>query len=421
MKVVHCSSSISHSSAVTRLHRALIKQGIDSRILTLRNNDSVEQTRIFSASTFIEKFHHYNEAIENYFMQKKYDIPMDIPFCFGRVGYDITIDEWIRDADIIHLHWVSGNFLSVKSINKILKLQKPVVWTLHDSWTLTGGCHVKLGCEKYKEMCGDCPILNSQNVKDNTYRVMLNKERLLIQPNLTLVAPSSWMLDNIRNSAIFSEMNVYRIPNTLDTSIFRAYTQNEVEEKLNYKKNNKIHILFGAVASTTTSYKGFQYLKETLKILYQKYPQLSCQVVLHVFGEEEVKDESLEHFEVKCWGIIGQALKLAYIYNLADMYVFPSIDDNLPSTVMESLACATPVVCFKTGGVPDMVQHKFDGYIAAQKDAKDLMQGILWVLKNNHENVLGKNGMAYVNAHYTENIIAKEHEELYNKVLDEKK
>ena len=421
MKVVHCSTSISNSSAVTRLHRALLKQGDDSKILTLHNNDCVEQTKVFSTSVLKEKYHHYNEAIENYLMQKRYDIPSDIPFCFGRVGYDITVDEWIKDADIVHLHWVSGYFLSTKIIDKLLELRKPVVWTLHDSWTLTGGCHVKLGCEYYKEMCGACPILNSTKKRDRTYRVMENKKRLSRYSNLTLIAPSSWMLDNIKSSSIFSKVSAYRIPNTVDTSIFREYTHNEIEKELNYKRNEKIHILFGAAASTTTSYKGFKYLKEALAILHQEYPKIACRVVLHVFGAEEVMDECLEQFEIKCWGTVGEPHKLAYIYNLADVYVFPSIDDNLPSTVMESLACATPVVCFRTGGVPDMVQHKYNGYIATQKDVRDLLQGIMWVLENNYNNILGKNGLTYIKTHYAEDIIARAHEELYSRVCKNKK
>lgn len=421
MKVVHCSTSISNSSAVTRLHRALIKQGVDSKILVLHNNDSIEQTKVFSTTMLKEKYHHYNEAVENYLIKKKYNIPSDIPFCFGRVGYDITSEEWIRDADVIHLHWVSGNFLSIKSISKILKLQKPVVWTLHDSWTLTGGCHVKLGCENYKELCGCCPILNSRNIQDKTYHVMLEKKRMLIHPNLTLVAPSTWMLRNIKNSKIFNQIHAYRIPNTLDTGIFREYKQSEVEKELNYKKEDKIHILFGAIGSTTTSYKGFQYLKKALNILYQEYPQISGKMVLHIFGEEKIQDEELCHYEVKCWGFVGEAQKLAYIYNLADMYVFPSIDDNLPSTVMESLACATPVVCFETGGVPDMVQNKLNGYVAIQKDPEDLVRGIIWVLSNNNGNILGKNGKEFVNTYYKENIIAKAYEEIYNKVMYDKK
>lgn len=416
MKVVHCSNSISNSSAVTRLHRALLKRGDDSQILTLHNNDCIEQTKEFSASALKEKYHHYNEAIENYLMRKRYDIPADIPFCFGRVGYDITADEWIKEADIIHLHWVSGNFLSIKAIHKLLMLNKPVVWTLHDSWTLTGGCHVKLGCEYYKEMCGTCPVLNSTKKRDRTYYVMENKKQLLRNPNLTLIAPSNWMLNNIKNSLIFSQVNAYRIPNTLDTSVFREYTQNEIERALNYKRDNKIHILFGAVDSTTTSYKGFKYLKETLGILYREYPQTACRMVLHVFGAEEIKDGCLEQFEIKCWGMIRDARTLAYIYNLADAYVFPSVDDNLPSTVMESLACATPVACFRTGGVPDMVQHKFNGYIAIQRDVRDLLHGIMWILENNYDNILGKNGLTYVKKHYAEDIIARAHEELYDKV-----
>lgn len=420
MKVVHCSTSITNSSAVTRLHRALIKQGIDSSIITLHNVDEIENTEVFSTNILDECFHHYHEAIENFYMKKRYNIPSDIPFCFGRVGYELSKEKRIREADVIHLHWVSGNFLSVRSINHILELEKPVVWTLHDSWTLTGGCHVKLGCENYRKECGDCPFLNSANVHDESYRVMKVKEKLFKHPNLILIAPSKWMLENIKNSMIFKNVTAFQIPNTLDTGTFRAYDQNEVENKLDYKKGDEINILFGAISATTTGYKGFKYLKEALKCIARQNLEMAHKIVLHVFGEENFENIDLENYKIRCWGVVKEAKRLACIYNLADLYVFPSIDDNLPSTVMESLICATPVVCFQTGGVTDMIQHKKNGYVAVQKDVEDLANGIIWVINNNCNNSLGRAGHLLAKEFYNESRIAKLHEELYCRCINEK-
>lgn len=418
MKVVHCSNGISTSSAVTKLHRALLKQGVDSRVLTLSNKDGIENVRELSFYGAARVCHSLHARITSKLVYQRYDMNKGVPFWLGNVGYNITGDEWIKEADIIHLHWVSGNFLSFKNINQLLKLNKPIVWTLHDSWPLTGGCHVRLGCERFRKGCGECPVLKSDDAHDVSYQVMKAKKRLFLKQNLIFIAPSTWMYENIKSSTIFNEIMAYHIPNGLDTTIFKKYEKNEVETNLEYIQTGKINILFGATAALETVYKGYNFLKEALLIIKKNHSEIAQKIVLHFFGCDSVEDEELSTFQVKCWGTVKDPKRLAYIYNLADLYAFPSIDDNLPSTVMESLACATPLVTFETGGIPDMVIHKENGYVAKYKDVEDFARGILWTLEHNTHNELGGYGEEFVETHYNEALITRQHIELYNHLKD---
>lgn len=407
IKVVHLGTEISHSAAPLRIHKAVKEAGIDSCILTFRKG--VENSDVIVIEKNIKykiwnKLRYYIEKIE----LEKYS-KENLPFSFGAMGIDLSRNENVRNADILHLHWINGQFLSYNNMKDLAKLNKPIVWTFHDSWPMTGGCHIRYGCEGFKKNCGCCPELNSKNCKDITARIMSKKKRKYPTKNIVTVAPSKWMYYNINESSLFKRGHNVQIGNPLDLSIF--------SEKKEDRKDNKIRILFGANGALGLEYKGYKYFAEAMDYLYRTQKDLSSKIEINIFGTEIKKFPGLENYECKAWGYIKSEEKMAELYQRIDIYVFPSLDDNLPGTVMEALACETPVVAFQIGGVPELVQHKKNGYIAKYKDYIDLANGIVWVMRNNSGNELGRNGRSEICQYFSFDEIGEKYKMLYEEIV----
>lgn len=420
MKVVHLSTSVSRASANFRLHHALLAQGVESSILV--QGKSLEEETIYYAKKDIKR--KLQDKTRGRFFRlflRRWDkLPADIPFSHGQTGTDVSNYPLIQQADIIHLHWVC-NYLSIGTIRKLIATGKPIVWTCHDSWPFTGGCHVWLwrDCKRYAGECGKCPLLPHQRKIDITKYVYMSKKKHWRKNQITFIAPSNWMKNNINQSSLFSKNRCEVIPNTINLEIFSPLSEEEIQRRCEYKKEKgKMHLLFGA-ESVNTPYKGFQYLLEILEKLLEKEPEFARNTVLHIIGEGENKAPVLQSYECHYWGFIRDEQKMAAIYNIADVYVYPSIDDNLPNMIMESLACGTPVAAFDTGGITDLVEHKQSGYIAEYKNAGQLMEGILWIARNNPQNCLGKNGRNKAEKEYNPERIAREHIRLYESLLEE--
>ena len=403
IKVVHIGTAISHSSAPLRIHKAVKKAGVESCILTFQK--SIENEDVHLAKKNL-KYKIWNKFMFYYEKKQlgKYS-KENLPFSFGAMGIDLSQNEFVKNADIIHLHWINGQFLSYYNIKQLAKLKKPIVWTFHDSWPMTGGCHVRYGCEGFKKNCGCCPELNSLNPKDITAKIMRQKREIYPTDKIITVAPSKWMHDNINESSLFGKCYNVQIGNPLDLEIFSGKDGNG--------KDEKIRILFGASGALELEYKGYQYFAKAMEYLYKTQKELAAKIEINIFGTEIKEFPGLENYECKALGYIKSEEKMAEMYRNADIYVFPSLDDNLPGTVMESLACETPVVAFQTGGVPELVQHKINGYVAKYKDSVDLADGIVWVKENRNEMKLGKKAREHIEMRYNEEIIGKNYVDLY--------
>lgn len=416
MRVVHLSTGISYSSANTRIHLALQQHGIQSSVVTLGYTGDISNVEKLKCS-FKFKFIRRIETYLGSFLKWIYVEKENVIFSIGLAGLDVTHVKLVQEADIVNLHWVN-RFLSIKSIKKILKHKKNVIWTVHDSWPFTGGCHVRYGCSNFKKSCGYCRMLNS-NVKFDLSRLILKKKvREWSKYSITFIAPSQWMKSNIENSFLFKGMQCYCIPNPIDTFKFIPRTEHEILERLKINiSDNKVRILFGAVNAVDTPYKGFRYLLMSLELLKIRFPDITERIELHIFGSDHCSNQEIKQFSYKMWGFIEDEEQLSYLYSMADLYLFPSLDDNLPNTVMECLSCATPVVAFETGGIPELVDHKQNGYIAKYKNIEDLCDGIIWVISNNKNNCLGNDGRKKCLSQYREEIIAQRYLDVYNSVL----
>lgn len=415
MKVVHLSTTVSDASANTRLHRALLREGIDSKIITLTHTATCPGIYDIER-TLKDKLSSHIRLIRERMKSKKVRTIEGCPFSYGENGINLKRNDDLLTADIIHLHWVC-NELSISDLQEIIKLKKPIVWTCHDSWAFTGGCHVRCDCERYQQKCGMCKMVGSVSDRDHSTKILENKKRKWRKNNIVFIGPSNWMKDSIAKSSLFHNNRIEVIPNALELDIYHPMNEREVFEIIKTKKKtNKINILFGAL-DINIPYKGFSYLIELLEKLEQIEKEKKEKICLHIVGEGKINHPVLKQYECKYWGYIREPRKMAAVYNIADVLLYPSLEDNLPGVVMESLACGTPVVAFDTGGISDMVEHKKNGYIAKRRNTDDLLRGLFWVLENNHGNVLGNNGVKKVQDEYDSKVVAERHIALYNCLL----
>ena len=233
--------------------------------------------------------------------------------------------------------------------------------------------------------------------------------------NLVFVTCSNWLAEVARSSSLLSGFRIEAIPNPIDTNLFEAKDKKQCREKWGIDLNAKI-ILFGA-ANILDRRKGITYLIEALKELQNNYAQTeNIQVV--IFGKNKAFDVGLLPFKVYELNLISKQEELAELYSLADVFVSPTIEDNLPNTIMEALACATPVVAFNTGGVPDMVTHLQNGYLANYKSATDFAAGINYVLNTANPQELGTNARQKVMQNFTNEIVAEKYLAVYKSIIN---
>jgi glycosyltransferase involved in cell wall biosynthesis len=277
--------------------------------------------------------------------------------------------------DIIHLHWVA-NMMRLETLRQF---KAPMVWTMHDSWPFTGGCYVPFDCTRYRESCGRCPVLGSSEENDLSRRVWRRKQRAWQGLNLTFVAPSRWMAECARASSLFHASRIEVIPNPIDVGRFKPIHKGTARKILSLPLDKKL-ILFGAKSATTDRNKGFHLLAQALNELASRIGKDTAEVV--VFGTDEPTQPLNLDFKIHYLGWFSDDISLTLLYSAADLFVLPSIQESLGYTVMEAMSCGTPCVAFDQGGVPDLIEHQKNGYLAKPYEPSDLARGIAWVLES---------------------------------------
>lgn len=333
----------------------------------------------------------------------------------GNAGKNITALPQVREADIIHLHWVNQGFISLKDIKKLTRMGKPVVWTMHDMWPFTGVCHYSGDCTRYEQACGDCPKLRFPSAHDMSAWAWRHKSEYSLHGNITFVGCSRWMADMAAESSLTENSKIVSIPNPIDTDVFQVKSKADCRKSFGLPENKRL-LLFGA-DRIDDERKGFSYLREALMLLSESLPKSIEDIEIVVFGGQKSDALPLLPFPVHHIGRVDSVGKLVDIYNAVDVFIIPSLEDNLPNTIMESLSCGTPVVGFKTGGIPEMIDHQSNGYVARNRDTEDLMNGILWVLSADHSS-LSHTAREKVMRSYSQAVVAKEYKELYAGLLE---
>jgi glycosyltransferase involved in cell wall biosynthesis len=327
------------------------------------------------------------------------------------------IPNWIEksiaqfESSIVHMHWISRGFIPISSIPQI---NKPIVWTLHDMWGFTGGCHYTGDCNRYSESCGACPQLGSSSERDVTRWIWKRKQRAYQRLNLTLVTPSHWLADRARESSLFQSFRIEVIPNGLDLNTFKPIDKRIARDLLSLPQD-KMLILFGSYLNSDPR-KGFQFLQPAIKRLSVAKPGHNMEAV--IFGATEPANPPDLGMPVRYLGRYQDELSMALTYSAADVFVAPSVQDNLPNTVMEASACATPSVAFNVGGLADLVEHERTGYLARPFEVDDLAYGLSWLLNEKQSlDACGKQARKKVECEFEASFIARRHQALYEELL----
>ena len=335
----------------------------------------------------------------------------------ANAGNDITSLPEFQQADIIHLHWINQGMLSLKNIERILASGKPVVWTMHDMWPCTGICHHARECEGYLNDCGNCPYLLKPSKRDLSYKVYQQKKKILQGHHISYVGCSQWMVNQANKSSLLKGQHIVSIPNPINTSLYRPTDKREARERCGLPQDMKL-ILFGSV-KITDKRKGILYFIDSCKLLAEEHPELKEKLGVVVLGNRSDQLANMLPFQVFPQEFLMDDHKIADIYNSVDLYATPSLEENLPNTIMEAMACGVPCVGFNVGGIPEMIDHLHNGYVAEYKSVEDFTNGIGWVLEASDYQRMSEEAARKVASHYSSRVIAQRYIHEYNKLLND--
>lgn len=329
-------------------------------------------------------------------------------------GTDITRLREFQEADVIHLSWINQGMLSLKNIRKIIRSGKPVVWTMHDLWPATGICHYARGCNRYASACGNCPLLPNKGSKnDLSAKIFRRKKELYHRGAISFVTCSRWLERQAKGSGLFVGQRITNIPNPIDTHVFCP--QNQAEARLRAGLPVDKHIILFVSQRVTDGRKGMRYFIEAIDRLVARYPEMKENTAIAILGghSEEV-NLTLPSYSL---GYVSDEKQIVTIYNSADAFVLPSLEDNLPNTIMESMACGVPSIGFRVGGIPEMIDHQQNGYVANYRDTEDLASGIHWVLEEADRAALKQACLQKVAQSYSQHAVALKYIEVYNEAM----
>ncbi len=338
----------------------------------------------------------------------------------ANAGIDITQTRYFKEADVIHLAWINQGYISLKGIRRILDSGKPVVWTMHDMWPATAICHYTRGCRNYQSSCHDCRLLpggGSRN--DLSAKVWRKKHSIVHNRTIQFVACSRWLQRQAEQSGLFRHQNVAAIPNPINTHIFQSSDKAEARKRLNLPTGKRI-ILFVS-QKVTDERKGMKYFIEATQKMTDADPTVKDTTVVAILGghgEEIAGQLPLPAYPL---GYVSEDRVIVDVYNSADVFVLPSLEDNLPNTIMEAMACGVPCVGFNVGGIPEMIEHKKTGYVAKERDADDLAKGINWVLEPAQRKPLAKNAVDKVQHCYSERAVAMQYIDIYTDAMAQRR
>ncbi|MCH5228068.1 MAG: glycosyltransferase [Muribaculaceae bacterium] len=380
MKVVIINKSDSTGGAAVvsyRLMEALRQEGVDARMLVCEKcTDSPFVEKAASDSVIKRKFVLERMKI---FLANGFKRSTLFKIDTGEIGLPLWRHPLVKSADAILLNWVNQGMLSLKGVKKILKTGKPVIWTMHDMWCMTGICHHAGTCNHYRQQCGNCPLLSKKDSNDLSHKIFEKKQKIYDNPALmqraAFVAVSTWLKGKASQSTLLGRMRVEVIPN--------AFKLNSPEER-GFHNQKKIRILFGA-ARLDDPIKGLDTLKETTRILKAIYPEISGKLEISLFGNLK-DDKALEGFELPVIRLgVLKGEEVAKAYREGDIVVSASSYETLPGTLVEAQAYGCIPVSFNQGGQADIIDNLYTGVIVPYSEvldtrARNLAQGILWAV-----------------------------------------
>ncbi|MGR0480687.1 MAG: glycosyltransferase [Candidatus Electronema sp. V4] len=403
MKILHVNTYDTKGGAARamyRIHTALSKIGVKSEVLVSEKRSSDDNIKVFkipflkNKKWFLKKMALFrsttNPSLHNYNMFNS--------------GIYKKINSF--DSDIVHLHWIGNELINISEIKKI---NKPIVWTLHDMW-------VFCSAEHYDDI--EHPMQYQSGYREkkiNINAITWRRKRKHWQGiNFHFVALTYWLAGCLQESLLFKGKKAKIIRNCLDIKQYCPVDRISACKKINIPAEKKI-ILFGADGKDANPLKGFNLLTDSFKFISDSANNFQFVVFGGGTGR---KNEIISGFKIIDAGKITDEDYLVALYSAANVFVIPSMIDNYPNTVLEAMSCGTPCVGFKVGGIPEMIDHKVNGYLADPFDTKLLAEGIAWVLSDKERrDELGRNARKKIERECNEKKIAEEYKTLYESIL----
>lgn len=386
-----------------RVHKGLKQLGVLSRMLVgvkVTNDDDIQT---ISRNWMRKADRLFDRALGR----------LSLQYLFYPSSFHLLRHEWFQESDLVQLYNTHGNYFSHTAL-PLISRRRPVVWRLSDMWPMTGHCAYSFDCDRWRTGCGSCPILSDppELYRDTTAMLWRVKRWTYERSRITIVAPSKWIAGLAAQSPLLSRFKIQVIPNGLDIDVFKPTPREEARRSLGLSSNEKV-ILFAA-QSLKDPRKGARLMQTALGRLAENENDLTL-LLLGKSGEDLELPRSVR---VKILGSIDDDRELARIYSAADVFVLPTLAENLPNGALESMACGTPPVTFDVGGCREAVRHMETGYLATYADATDLAHGLHLLLGDRDlRHQLGARSREIARAEYSLDLQAKRFHSLYLEIL----
>ena len=383
--------------AAKRLHDGLLGLGINDVIFEKENSNNKYNM------VYHDKSNQINGNLSNINNSKNIH-PGNTIFTITPSYSKLSDYDFLLNFDIINIHWIA-NYLPTEAIAYLSHSNKPIVWTFHDKNPLTGGCHYFHGCENWKTDCMNCPQL-IDNYDNYPAKILAAKKKYVNFKNITVVVLNQHFKELVEESPLFNESRIEVIPNSIDTDKFIPLDKKQIRESFGLEENKKYLLYVAAYASTIKGYKEFE---QTTAAYAKRYGSENIEILL---AGNLPKNRNIE-LPFREFGHVNEE-KIIELYNASDVTVLSSIEDNLPNVILESLSCGTPVVGFKVGGLPDMIENGYNGYTVELGDIEGLATSIHKVLEGDD---LSANCRAYAEKNLKLEVQAKRYKTLYEDLL----
>lgn len=398
------------AKATKRLCAALVAAGIDARMLVQAKTGHESFVQGLSSGSKVAsqyfKWHPHLDALPVIFY------PERTRYIFSPAFLPQPLVAKVRalSPDIIHLNWVCEGFVRIETLPL---LRAPLIWTLHDSWPFTGGCHLPFDCTRYKESCGRCPCLGSDKENDLSRWVWNRKRKVFPSLDLTVVAPSRAMAARAMVSSILKGKRVEVISNGIDTRLYRPSRKDDARDILGLPRNKKL-VLFNALGGFNDGNKGFRYLHAALEGLRAQ----GLEVELLAVGADQLPS-AFNSVPAHLLGTVEQEETMPLVYAAADVTAVPSLEESLSFTVMESMACGTPCVASDVGGIPDLIENGVNGYLCPPGDSEQLGGDIDHLLRDEAlRAAFAAQGREKVERQFSIEVVSQRYLDLYTELLN---
>ena len=417
MNVVHVNANdVSGGAARScyRLHQFLLRQGVNSRLL-VQHKRSIDPTVELIEPWVTDTGSFQNvELVQRVFAAHNRTDISNTHFSVSLAGPDLSRHPAVEAADVIHLHWVAS-MQTPANIRRLMALGKPVVWTLHDLRPLTGGCHFPAGCSKFQDLCASCPQLRYDPL-DLPAAALREQIELIDVANLTIIAPSRWIAEQARLSAMLRDKTrIETIPNGIDADVFAPRSRVEAREALGLARDG-IYILCGA-DHTEEKRKGFESLARVLGEVVHDPRFVSSGARLLWVGDQPAS-QAYGDMPLIPLGRIPQEEQMALAYAASDLFLLPSLEDNLPNMLLEALSCGTPAIAYSVGGIPEVLHDGVNGRLIPAADEPEFVQALLCLVGDaSVREEMGRRARALASEAHSSSLQANRHVALYRDLI----